>query len=493
MAVSCLYDNARLCLDICSQISSFPIPTVLESCAKYFFEVDGGKKIRPAMILGVAYALNSQVNKQPRLDAAAVNEATDPLGPYGQGCSPAQKRMAEIAEMIHTASLFHDDVIDKASTRRNVSSVNQVFGNKLAILGGDFLLSRASVALARLRNFECVELISTVIEHLVKGEVMQMKPSEAGMSGLEYYLRKNYYKTASLMGNSSLAAAVLGGHSEEEQRCCYLYGTYVGQAFQLIDDALDFEGLQATIGKVYLFFSFSLSLFLSFSLSPCWGLSRMRTSILFPTALAASTLALPPPPAKTRPDRPLSIYGQAPLADLKSGLATAPTLFAAQEFPQLETLIHRKFEAPGDIDETLQLLARSQGLQRTKALAQVHCSLSPMPTPTRAHAHTRPRLSSRPSFLFLLPGTIFIGLHNSHFQRFRSLSFSFALPLTLTLCFLSVCPCPQPLSPFPFPPTTLFFAQVHAEKAIAAIRGLGPSPARDALVALACRVVMRTH
>jgi len=56
--------------------------------------------------------------------------------------------------MIHTASLFHDDVIDKATTRRNVSAVNQVFGNKLAILGGDFLLSRASVSLARLRNFE---------------------------------------------------------------------------------------------------------------------------------------------------------------------------------------------------------------------------------------------------------------------------------------------------------------------------------------------------
>ncbi len=83
------------------------------------------------MVLLVSYALNSKIC-----------------------ASPAQKRLAEITEMIHTASLFHDDVIDKASTRRGVSTVNQLFGNKLAILGGDFLLSRASVALSRLRNFE---------------------------------------------------------------------------------------------------------------------------------------------------------------------------------------------------------------------------------------------------------------------------------------------------------------------------------------------------
>lgn len=209
---------------------------VLETCAKYFFEMDGGKKIRPVMVLAVAYALGGR-----RAQA-----------------SPQQRRLAEITEMIHTASLFHDDVIDEASTRRGAPSVNQVFGNKLAILGGDFLLSRASVALARLKNLEVVELLSTVIEHLVKGEIMQMKPyafrfedGESGVSGpaLEYYMRKNFYKTASLMGNSCLAAAVLAGSDRQAQRACYLYGTYVGQAFQLIDDALDFEGSLLAIGK----------------------------------------------------------------------------------------------------------------------------------------------------------------------------------------------------------------------------------------------------
>ena len=303
---------------------------VLESCAKYFFEIDGGKKIRPTMVLAVSYALNSQSRSR------GVSQT--PVG-----ASPSQKRLAEIIEMIHTASLFHDDVIDKADTRRGVPSVNQSFGNKLAILGGDFLLSRASICSARLRNLAVVELLSTIIEHLVKGEVMQMRPSSTGTSALEYYLRKNFYKTASLMGHSCLSAAVLGEHSEDDQRACYLYGTYVGQAFQLVDDALDFEGSTATIGKV-------------------------------------------------------------PLADLKSGLATAPTLYAADEFPQLIPLINRKFESPGDIEEAFELVQRSSGLARTRDLAQV-----------------------------------------------------------------------------------------HAEKAIEAITRLEPSPARDALVALACTVVVRKH
>ena len=271
--------------------------------------MEGGKKIRPVMVLAVSYALNMAGGRRSGASLA----------------SPQQRRLAEITEMIHTASLFHDDVIDKASTRRGVPSVNQVFGNKLAILGGDFLLSRASVALARLKNMEVVELLSTVIEHLVKGEVMQMKPyafdvhDGAGISAraLDYYLKKNFFKTASLMGNACLAAAVLGGHSKTEQRACYLYGTYVGQAFQLIDDALDFEGSLQAIGK-------------------------------------------------------------APLADLKSGLATAPILFAATEYPKLVTLIGRKFEAPGDVDEAVSLVGRSRGIERTKRLAQVtslHTSL----------------------------------------------------------------------------------------------------------------------
>ena len=132
---------------------------------------------------------------------------------------PLQRRLAEVTEMIHTASLLHDDVIDAADTRRGVSSVNTVFGNKLAVLAGDFLLARASVCLARLRSLPVVELLSTVIEHLVKGEVMQMKTalrSEAAtQAAFDLYLRKTYYKTGSLMANSCKAVAMLMRRPDE--------------------------------------------------------------------------------------------------------------------------------------------------------------------------------------------------------------------------------------------------------------------------------------
>jgi len=155
---------------------------------------------------------------------------------------PLQRRLAEVAELIHTASLLHDDVIDGADTRRGVSSVNAAFGNKLAVLAGDFLLARASVCLARLRNVPTVELLSTVIEHLVKGEVMQMRPppSRGGASraAFDAYLRKSYYKTGSLMANSCRAVGLLGSYPDAVCDAAFRYGLHVGVAFQLVDDAL---------------------------------------------------------------------------------------------------------------------------------------------------------------------------------------------------------------------------------------------------------------
>lgn len=88
---------------------------------------------------------------------------------------PKQRRLAEIVEMIHTASLLHDDVIDHSDTRRGRASGNVAFTNKMAVLAGDFLLGRATVSISRLRNPEVVELISNSIANLVEGEFMQLK------------------------------------------------------------------------------------------------------------------------------------------------------------------------------------------------------------------------------------------------------------------------------------------------------------------------------
>lgn len=190
--------------------------------------MEGGKKMRPAMVLLMSQAVNAHMAAAlaPHLAATAVAAAdpaavatpppsppllrlnSAPVAPQPGVAGPEsalvvlpphvvlplQHRLAEITEMIHTASLLHDDVVDNADTRRGVQSVNSMFGNKLAVLAGDFLLARASVCLSRLRNIPVVELLSTVIEHLVKGEVLQMKGAgrsdAASRIAMDMYLRK---------------------------------------------------------------------------------------------------------------------------------------------------------------------------------------------------------------------------------------------------------------------------------------------------------------
>ena len=164
---------------------------------------------------------------------------------------PTQTRLAQIVEMIHVASLLHDDVIDGADLRRGAASAPAAFGNKYAILGGDFLLGRASAALSRLGESEVVELIASVITNLVEGEILQMnKVAQQGTAlvGASYvggdswniYLKKTYLKTASLMAKGARAAVVLGGAREGEvwKEIAYAYGRNIGIAFQVLTVSL---------------------------------------------------------------------------------------------------------------------------------------------------------------------------------------------------------------------------------------------------------------
>lgn len=144
---------------------------------------------------------------------------------------PVQLRLAQIVEMIHIASLLHDDVFDSATLDTEPPSG---FGNKLSILGGDFLLGRASTALARLGDSEVVELVAGVISNIVEGEMLRSKGSP-GEPTWDVYLRKTYLKTASLMAKSARAAVVLGGCREGEvwKDVAYAYGRNLGIAYQV--------------------------------------------------------------------------------------------------------------------------------------------------------------------------------------------------------------------------------------------------------------------
>jgi hexaprenyl-diphosphate synthase len=154
--------------------------------------------------------------------------------------------LAEITEMIHTASLLHDDVIDQSMIRRSQPSANAEYGNKMAILAGDFLLARASLALARLRNPEVVELLATVISNLVEGEFMQLRNSPRGGSWFElrdrekewnekfdYYMKKTYMKTASLIAKSCEASTILSHCPKHITEAAFHYGHNLGLAFQV--------------------------------------------------------------------------------------------------------------------------------------------------------------------------------------------------------------------------------------------------------------------
>ncbi|CAN1829739.1 Solanesyl diphosphate synthase 3, chloroplastic/mitochondrial [Linum perenne] len=190
----------------------------LASAAEYFFKIGvEGKRFRPTVLLLMATALNVHLPDPVPSTSLVATELR-----------ARQQRIAEITEMIHVASLLHDDVLDDADTRRGIKSLNLVMGNKVAVLAGDFLLSRACVALASLRNTEVYMCY---------------------LCSMEYYMEKTYYKTASLISNSCKAVALLAGQTAEVATLAFEYGRNLGLAFQLIDDVLDFTGTSASLGK----------------------------------------------------------------------------------------------------------------------------------------------------------------------------------------------------------------------------------------------------
>ncbi|SCU80475.1 LAME_0B03334g1_1 [Lachancea meyersii CBS 8951] len=358
----------------------------------YYFEAEG-KKVRPMLVLLLSRALaeipleqrnrikvdytdvpeDPVYSKPPQsllfqhpaknLSPLHILHGIKPLNPLTKGPEPLpeefdkergilpkQRRLAEIVEMIHTASLLHDDVIDYSDTRRGRASGNVAFTNKMAVLAGDFLLGRATVSISRLRNPEVVELVSNSIANLVEGEFMQLKntaidsdpttiangsqtipppsqklinnvheyrvpvnanegvPQAIVTTAFEYYLHKTYLKTASLISKSCRAAAILSGAKDPVVEECYNFGKNLGICFQLVDDMLDFSVSAEDLGK----------------------------------------------PAG---------------ADLQLGIATAPVLYAWKEDASLGPLIQRNFSQPGDVERTVEAVAAHNGVKKTQELA----------------------------------------------------------------------------------------------------------------------------
>lgn len=172
---------------------------ILYAAAEHLFGA-GGKRIRPAIVL--------------LLSRATVMDSEIPA---------RHLRLAEITEMIHTASLVHDDVVDESSLRRGVPTVHSSFTNRVAVLAGDFLFAQSSWHLANLDDLTVVKLLSRVIMDLAEGEIQQGLNRFDTTLSIDAYLMKSYYKTASLIANSSKSVGVLSGTSDSLAEAFYQY------------------------------------------------------------------------------------------------------------------------------------------------------------------------------------------------------------------------------------------------------------------------------
>lgn len=153
--------------------------------------------------------------------------------------------LAAIIEMIHAASLLHDDVIDDAQTRRGAPSINAIYGNKTSIMFGDILYSKAFYELTDF-NEKISKTISDAVTKLSIGELLDVKLSEKFNTDIEKYLDMIYKKTASLIEASAKSAAILAKKDEDAYA---LYGRNLGLAFQIVDDILDIVSDEKILGK----------------------------------------------------------------------------------------------------------------------------------------------------------------------------------------------------------------------------------------------------
>ena len=183
----------------------------------------GGKRLRPLLTLAAATA-----------------------GGYtGEG----HRMLAAAVEFIHTATLLHDDVVDESSLRRGKVSANLMWGNKPSVLVGDFLFSRAFQLMVETGNLAVLDILSGAAAIIAEGEVMQLKSSNNLGVTEDHYMSVVSAKTAALFAAAAEAGAVIAALPVDVVAGMRAYGLNLGIAFQLVDDALDYSGRQALMGK----------------------------------------------------------------------------------------------------------------------------------------------------------------------------------------------------------------------------------------------------
>jgi octaprenyl-diphosphate synthase len=187
-----------------------------------YLRAGGGKRIRPALLL-----LSAKL-----------------LGYQGRGAV----KLASVVEIIHTATLVHDDIIDEADTRRGRPAANTQWGNSKCVLAGDWLYMQAFKIAVQERNFRILDVLIELTQQMVEGELLQMEKLGKPIS-LEEHLDLIYRKTACLFSVSMRVGGILGGATPQQEERLGQYGRDLGMAFQIVDDVLDLTASESVLGK----------------------------------------------------------------------------------------------------------------------------------------------------------------------------------------------------------------------------------------------------
>lgn len=189
----------------------------------YYIISGGGKRIRPMIAILAARALGYE-------DTQHVT-------------------IAALIEFIHTATLLHDDVVDESDMRRGKATANAAFGNAASVLVGDFIYTRAFQMMTSLGSLRILALMSEAVNVIAEGEVLQLMNCNDPDITEESYMRVIYSKTARLFEAAAQSSGILAGATEAQEQGLQDYGRYLGTAFQLIDDLLDYSADGQTLGK----------------------------------------------------------------------------------------------------------------------------------------------------------------------------------------------------------------------------------------------------
>jgi len=162
-------------------------------------------------------------------------------------------RASSLIEMIHVATLIHDDVVDEADKRRGWPSVGRVWKNKVAILVGDYLFSNALSKMCDIDNWDALRVLSMTAKRLSRGEIMQVESAISKDIDEENYYKMVKDKTSSLVSASTLIGAITVTENKEKRDALFNYGEKLGTMFQIKDDLLDITGLEREVGKPTMF------------------------------------------------------------------------------------------------------------------------------------------------------------------------------------------------------------------------------------------------